>query len=232
MGLILTIARKYNLSVLEDAAEAHGALYKQKKVGSLGEMGCFSFYGNKIITTGEGGMIITNNKVLADKIKMLRDHGVSQKRKYYYPHLGFNYRMTNLQAALGLAQLKKIDYIINRKVEIAALYKKCLEPLVPKIILAPETSWAKNVFWMYSILVPRKYSKGSNRLISGLKKRGIDSRPFFFPCHRTPRYNCGDHLPVADFLAKSGLNLPSSVNLHDEQVKFICDSIKEILYEK
>lgn len=228
MGPILSIARKYNLLVIEDAAEAHGALYKEKKVGSFGDSACFSFFGNKIITTGEGGMITTNNKSLADKIRILRDHGASRRRRYYNPHLGFNYRMTNLQAALGLAQLRKVGKIIEKKRKIAKLYRQGLRQLVPEIHLHPEADWAKNVFWMYSILVPKVGRKNRDFLSRELKKKGIDSRPFFFPIHRLPRYKTKEHLPVADFLASSGLNLPSSVNLQDEQIKSICDTIIKI----
>ncbi len=228
MGQIMAIARKYNLVVVEDAAEAHGALYKQKKAGSLGDIACFSFYGNKIITTGEGGMILTNNKVYANKIKMLRDHGVSKRRRYYHPTLGFNYRMTNLQAALGLAQIRKIDSFIDRKREIAKLYEKYLIDLVPEIVLAPEAKWAKNVYWMYSILLPKKGKKNRDFLIKELKKKGVDSRPFFFPIHRLPRYNIGEHYPNADFLGMSGVNLPSSFGLLEEQIKYISDKIIDI----
>lgn len=228
MGLILSIARKYSLVVIEDAAEAHGALYKDKKVGSLGDCGCFSFYGNKIITTGEGGMITTNNGVFAKKTRMLRDHGVSKRRRYYHPHLGFNYRMTNLQAALGLAQLGRIEKILERKRKIARLYSEHLKSLVPEIVLHPEAQWARNVFWMYSILVPKREGKSRDYLASQLKRHGIDSRPFFFPAHRLSRFGIGEKLPVADFLGNSGLNLPSSVNLTDEQIKHVCDSIVKI----
>ncbi len=228
MGRILSIARKYGLIVIEDAAEAHGALYKGKKVGSLSDMACFSFYGNKIITTGEGGMILTDNKNLAKKIRMLRDHGISKRRRYYYPHLGFNYRMTNLQAALGIAQLKKIDQIIQRKREIAELYKKYLSPL-KNIYLQPEAKWAKNVFWMYSILVVKNGKKNRDFLIKQLKKRKIDSRPFFFPVHKLSRYKENDQCHIAEFLGSSGINLPSSVVLTDQQVKHVAENIVNLL---
>lgn len=232
MSPILTIARKYGLSVIEDAAESHGALHRGKVTGSLGDAGCFSFFGNKIITTGEGGMITTNNKIFAQEMRSLRDHGESKRRKYYYPKLGFNYRMTNLQGALGLAQLKKVKKIINRKREIAELYRKYLEPLVPEITLHPEAKWAKNVFWMYSILIPKKGRKNRDVLSRELKRKGIDSRPFFFPIHRLARYKTDEHFPIADYLASAGLNLPSSVNLTDEKIKLICDTIIKIWQRK
>lgn len=229
MYQILSIARKYNLLVYEDAAEAHGAKYKKRRVGTLGNAGCFSFYGNKIITTGEGGIVVTNNKIFADKIRTLRDHGASMRRKYYYPWLGFNYRMTNIQAAIGLAQLKKIDQILIKKREISGLYGKYLKPLVPRIILPPEAAWAKSVFWMYSILIPPKGKVTRDFLIFRLKEAGIDSRPFFFPIHKYKRFGVDEKIPVAEYLAKTGINLPSGPNLDDENIKYICNSIINIL---
>ncbi len=228
MGSIMRLAKKYGLLVIEDAAEAHGAMYKNKMVGSIGDTGCFSFFGNKIITTGEGGMVITNNKILAAKVKMLRDHGYSKKRRYYHPHLGFNYRMTNLQAAMGLAQLRKVSEILKKKRDNAMLYAKYLSPLVPEITLHPEAPWAKNVFWMYSILIHKKRSKTRDFLIRELKKAGIDSRPFFFPTHRLTRYKTAENMPVADMLGTTGINLPSSVNLSEDHIKFISDTIIKI----
>lgn len=229
MGPIIKIAKKYNLLLIEDAAEAHGAKYLNKKVGSIGDIGCFSFYGNKIITTGEGGAIVANSKDFIEKAKSLRDHGISKKRKYYNPYLGFNYRMTNLQAALGCAQLKKIDVIIDKKRQIAKLYAGYLKT-AKGIILQPEAKWAKNVFWMYSILVSdRRKGKNRDSLIKSLKKKGIDSRPFFFPLHKLSRFKCVEKMPVADFLGGAGINLPSSVNLTDNQIKFISENILEVL---
>lgn len=229
MGIIMSIAKKYDLLVLEDAAEAHGALYRGKKVGSIGMAACFSFYGNKIITTGEGGMIVTNNKSFAEKARMLRDHGASKKRKFYHPKLGFNYRMTNLQAALGLAQMRRINEFIDRKIAIARTYEKFLKALVPEIVLHPESSWAKSVYWMYSILIPKKGKKNRDFVIKQLRKKGVDSRPFFFPIHLTPRYKTGERLPNAEYLGKTGMNLPSSVNLEEDKIEYICRQITNIL---
>lgn len=232
MGTISAIARTYNLLLIEDAAEAHGAEFKGKKVGSLGDAGCFSFFANKVITTGEGGMITTNNKTLAEKIRILRDHGASKRRRYYNPYLGFNYRMTNLQAAIGTAQLKKIDKILKRKREIAKLYEKNLEPLVPQVTLQGEASWAKNIYWMYSILVTNDGKINRDYLIGKLKKKGVDSRPFFFPAHKLPRFKVNESLPIAESLAKTGINLPSSPSLTDAQITLICSTIKEIFKKK
>lgn len=229
MHRVLSIARKCNLQVYEDAAEAHGAKYKNKKVGSLSNAGCFSFYGNKVITTGEGGMVVTNNKIFADKMRSLRKAGISMRRRYYYPQLGFNYNMTNIQAAIGLAQFKRIDWIIKRKREISSLYNRYLKILVPRIVLPPEAKWAESVFWMYSILVPAKAKVTRNVLISKLKKAGIETRPFFFPLHKYKRYGVSNKLPVAEYLANTGINLPSSPNLNEGKIKFISSNIIDIL---
>lgn len=229
MDQILTIARKYNLAVYEDAAEAHGARYKSNRVGSLGDAGCFSFFGNKIITTGEGGMVVTNSKKFAEKMKTLRDHGYSKRRRYYYPWLGFNYRMTNIQAAIGLAQLKKIDNIIAKKKWIAETYEKYLEPIVQMIELSPHESWANSVFWMYSILVPPTSKISRDSLMLKLKEVGIDSRPFFFPIHKYKRFDCRENFKNAEYLASTGINLPSSPSLDESQIQFICDNIIRIL---
>ena len=137
--------------------------------------------------------------------------------------------MTNLQAALGLAQIRKVESILEKKIEIAQTYKKGLADLVPRITLQPEASWAKNIFWMYSILVPKDGLKSRDFLIKELAKKGIESRPFFFPIHRLARFNCEDSLPNADYLAATGINLPSSPNLKKEQIGLICKSILDIL---
>ena len=152
MDPIERIAKKHNLFIIEDCAEAHGAEYRGRKVGSMGTISCFSFYGNKIITTGEGGICLTDDEVLAEKMRIIRDHGMSLQKRYWHEVIGFNYRMTNLQAAIGVAQLGKIDYFINKKRETARMYNQLLNNN-SKIVLPPEMPWAKNVYWMYSILM-------------------------------------------------------------------------------
>jgi len=222
---IIDIAKRYGIFIIEDAAEAHGALYKGKKVGSFGDAGCFSFYGNKIITTGEGGMVVTDNKKLAQKMKLLRDHAMSKVKKYWHKEIGFNYRLTNLQAALGVAQLKKIEFLIKCKRQIASVYNELLNG-VCGITLPPQAEWAKNVFWMYSILVEKKYGLSRNQLMSKLKMAGIDSRPFFCPIHTLPPYKSGIRLPVAERLSRKGISLPSGAILKKTDMRRICDVIK------
>ena len=229
MDEIIKIAKKHNLIVIEDAAEAHGALYNNKIVGSIGNAGCFSFYGNKIITTGEGGMITTNNKTLAKKIRTLRDHGYSPKRKYYYPELGFNYRMTNIQAAIGIAQLEKISENIKRKREIHDTYCEHLQALHKKIVKPPNAEWADSVFWMFSILIPPNENVSRDYLMEALYKKGIESRPFFFPLHKYKRFNTDEKLPTAEYLGDYGISLPSGPKLSKEEIKYVCDEIVNVL---
>jgi perosamine synthetase len=232
MDQIIPIAKKNNLIIIEDAAEAHGAEVKMKqwsKVGSIGEVGCFSFYGNKIITTGEGGMVVTNNRELADKMRMLRDHGQKPDRRYYHEVIGFNYRMTNLQAAIGLAQLERIDKFIKLKRLIAQFYNKHLKN-IPGIILPPQEGWARSVFWMYSILIDKPYPYTRDQLIYILQKKNIESRPFFYPLHSLPPYKIKDDFKNSDYLSQHGLNLPSSVTLTKKDIQriaYIIQSLKK-----
>ena len=229
MDPILEIARRHHLYVIEDAAEAHGALYKGRRVGSLGDMSCFSFYGNKIITTGEGGMVLTDNAEWAERARRLRDHGMSKEKRYWHPEIGFNYRLTNLQAALGVAQLERIDGIIAAKRRNAALYNDLLRD-VPGVSLPPEAAWAQSVYWMYSILVEDQYGRSRDELMKELKASEIDSRPIFYPIHTMPPYlpgSQGQEFPIAVELSRKGLNLPSSATLTPQQINQICQAIQE-----
>ena len=222
---ILEIARDKNLYVIEDCAEAHGAEYEGRKVGSFGDVSCFSFYGNKIITTGEGGMCLTNNEELAEKMRILKDHGMNPKKRYWHDVVGFNYRMTNLQAAVGVAQLEKIERLVEKKREIAKTYRELLAG-TDAIIHAPEMSWAKNAYWFYSILLN---SKVRDKLIAHLDQEGIETRPFFYPIHTLPPYNRGLKLPVAEQLSARGLNLPSGPKITDEEIRTVASSLKKAL---
>jgi perosamine synthetase len=227
MDAILAIARKHDLFVIEDAAEAHGAEYKGKKVGSFGEVSCFSFFANKIITTGEGGMCLTNDKILADTMRSLRDHGMSTTKRYWHDVVGFNYRMTNLQAAVGVAQLEKIDAFIDGKRNLAKSYVRALQGLseMRSIKLHPEMPWAKCVYWLYSILIERALGISRDNLMGKLRENEIESRPFFYPVHTLPPYKSNDRFPIAEQLTKKGISLPSSLNLDEKKIKHIVKSI-------
>lgn len=230
MDAIIAIAQKHNLYVIEDAAEAHGAEYKGRKVGSFGDISCFSFYGNKIITTGEGGMCLTNNEGLAQRMKTLRDHGMNPHKRYWHDTVGFNYRMTNMQAAVGVAQLGKLVKIIDKRKTIAEWYCEALRDLKENklIKLHPQMHWAKCVYWIYSILL-QDLSNVSRRdeLIEKLAEEGVETRPLFYPLHRMPPYYTKEEFPIAEDLSKRGISLPSSSNLSREQVGIIAALIKD-----
>lgn len=228
MGPIMKLAEEYHLWVVEDAAEAHGAEYKGKKAGSLGHMGCFSFYGNKIISTGEGGMIVTDNPDWVEKARILRDHGMSKERKYWHPVLGYNFRMTNIQAAIGLGQMNKIEKIIDQKRKIAQTYSRGLEG-VKGIVLPPEETWGKSVFWLYSILIRPETGKKRDDLIEYLHQSQVASRPLFFPMPDMPFYATGDHFPAAQKISEQGISLPSGFALTAEQIHTIIELIRRFL---
>ena len=180
MDKILSLSKKYKLKIIEDCAEAHGAIYNGKPVGSIGDAGCFSFYANKIITTGEGGMITFNSKKICSKSKDLKELAFGKKNKFMHSDIGFNYRMTNLQAALGCAQMIKINSIISKKIEIAKLYEKYLKK--NNMIKLPSTKKnIKNVYWMYCITVPSFNSFKTEKLMKELLKKGIETRKMFIP---------------------------------------------------
>jgi perosamine synthetase len=227
MDPILSAAKERGIDVIEDAAEAHGARCRGRVVGSLGRMGCFSFYGNKIVTTGEGGMVVTNDASLAERLRSLRDHGMSKDRRYWHPEVGFNYRLTNLQAAVGVAQVEKIGKILDRKRKIARLYDELLSG-VGGITLPPKTSWAEEVCWLYSILVEPPFRLDRDSLMAALALRGIETRPFFWPLHEQPPYRSTDPFPVAESLARKGMNLPSGAGLAEKDVVAVAEAIREM----
>ncbi len=226
---IMLLAQKFKIKVIEDAAEAHGAQIKMgswRRVGGIGNAGVFSFYGNKIITTGEGGMIVTNDKKLADKMRLLRDHGQKPDRRYYHEVIGFNYRMTNMQAAVGSAQLERVEKFIKRKIQIALYYKTHLSGIAG-ITLAPAKAWAKSVYWMYSVLIDEPYKLTRDELIEALKKQNIETRPFFYPIHVMPPYKLSEDFPNSSYLSSHGINLPSGVLLTDNWLKRVVSVIKK-----
>jgi len=230
MDALIEIAEDYGLYIIEDAAEAHGAEYKGRKVGSFGHIACFSFYGNKIITTGEGGMCLTNDKEIAEKIRILRDHGMDPKKRYWHNVVGFNYRMTNLQAALGVAQLRKIEKFVEKKRRIAKLYEEELSS-IKGITLHPEMTWAKCVYWLYSILIDEKIiGITRDEFAEKLKNNGIETRNVFYPLHIMPPYQkYANFCPTSSNISKRGLSLPSSTKLNEEDITYITQKIKETI---
>lgn len=227
MKAINEVAARHNIIVIEDCAEAHGAEVDGKKVGSLSLAGVFSFYGNKVITTGEGGMITTNDKALCEKMKYLRDHAMSSEKRYWHTEVGYNYRMTNLQAALGVAQFDRITEILAKKIEIFSWYKSELKS-VSTIRMNSERSGYKNVFWMVCLEVMNFHEEQRDHLIIKLKEKGIDSRPYFYPVSEMPMYKKSP-TPVTHKVAQRGLNLPSYFDLTREEVRYVCDELKKLL---
>jgi perosamine synthetase len=229
MDPIMEMAEKHDIFVLEDAAEAHGAEYKGRRAGGLGHAGAFSFYANKIITTGEGGMITTNDKTLAELTRNLRDHAFSVERHFWHKYVGFNYRMTNLQAAIGLAQTEQIAKFIEKRRRNAALYTSLLKD-IPGLVTPPEADGIKSVFWMYSVLVQDEFGMSRDQLRAYLAAHGIETRTFFIPMHLQPIYYeqfKGQHYPVSEMLCKRGFYLPSASSLTPAQIHHIVDIIRE-----
>lgn len=226
MDAISEIAGRHGIAVVEDAAEAHGALYKGRPVGGIGRVGIFSFYGNKIVTTGEGGMLVTDDDGLAERLRILRDHGTEPGRRYHHPVIGFNYRLTNIQAALGVAQMEKIDEIVASKLRIAERYGRGLSG-VQGIELPPQEPWARNVFWLYSILVDEgRFGRSRDDLAAHLEAAGVETRPVFPPLHTQPVYrHVEGSFPCAEDLGRRGLSLPSAVGLDDAEVDRVVDAI-------
>lgn len=224
MTPILELAKEHDLRIIEDAAEAHGAEYKGRRVGSIGDIAAFSFFGNKVVTTGEGGMITTNDEKLAARARLLKGQGMNPERRYHFPIVGYNYRMTNLQAAIGVAQMERIDWFIERRREVAAWYDNALKNL--PVTTMTEASWARSVYWLYSICVPEGIDR--DLLMARLLDKGIETRPFFYPTHLQPPYLRaaeGQTFPVTTKLGAQGLSLPSSARLSKEEVAYIADAL-------
>jgi perosamine synthetase len=232
MDAIDEIATRHRLVVIEDCAESHGASVRGRMTGSLGDLGCFSFYANKIITTGEGGMVTTSDDRLAERLRLLRNLAFGKPR-FLHEEAGFNFRMTGYQAALGRAQLRKIESIIEQKRRVAHAYTSQLAE-VDGIKTPVELEWARNVFWMYAIEVTDEYPLTRDELAGRLAEAGIESRTFFCPLsmqpflRRQPGYR---HVPcpVAERLWKTGLYLPSSITLSDEQIATIVERIRALV---
>ena len=256
MDEILAIAREFGLLVIEDAAEAHGALYypyppgesmknppspssekrggprKALQAGAIGDIGCFSFYANKIVTTGEGGMVVTNDDALADRCRRLKDLAHAPGKRFLHTELAFNYRMTNVQAAIGLAQLEEIDGYIALKRTMAAAYKKGLAG-VRGLTLPEEMTWARNVYWVYAVLVEKEFGLSRDDVMAKLKDAGIDTRAFFLPVHKQPVFAKdkayrGLRFPVSEELSRKGFYVPSGLALTQAQIAAVCLAIKKL----
>jgi len=242
MDPVLELAEQHQLAIIEDAAEAHGAQYlsgrqgpepRWRRCGGFGDLSCFSFYANKLITTGEGGMIVTDDDALAERARSLRNLAFQPSRRFYHEEIGFNFRLTNLQAALGVAQLQRIAAIVARKRAIGAAYRSVLED-IPGLELPVEESWAQSVYWMYGLIVRKDTGLSAVDLAMRLEDRGVETRPFFLGMHEQPAFRRlglfgGEHYPVAERLARQGLYLPSGLALKDEQIEIVGAAIHEAM---
>jgi len=231
MDPIMLIARKYNLFVVEDNAQGTGALYKGKRTGSIGTMGTYSFFGSKMITTGEGGIVTTNNSKLAKSAGIFKNQGVDPKNRYWFPVIGYNYRMTNLEAAIGLAQLEKINTHIRNRRQIANSYFKELDGF-ESLILPTEKEYAKSAFWMFNITFKDNVRIDRDLVLNRLYKYGIDARNIPYPLNTLPPYRKiaqGKKFPVAWKIFSRSISLPTHENLTQEDIKYVCDKLKYIL---
>ncbi|MBY4828856.1 DegT/DnrJ/EryC1/StrS family aminotransferase [Burkholderia dolosa] len=229
MDAVNEIAKTHGLWVVEDAAEAHGAEVRGKRVGGLGNCATFSFFGNKIITTGEGGMVTTNDDELAAKLRLYRGQGMDPKRRYWFPVVGYNYRMTNIQAAIGLAQMEGIDNALAERERLAGWYNEALNQLRDKLVLPAEAPWAKQVFWMYNVFLRDGDEHKRDAVMRGLDEMGIETRPVFYPMHVLPPYMEESTYPIADLWSPRGINLPTHQDLTRADVQRIADSLYQIL---
>jgi perosamine synthetase len=228
MEAINILAVKHQLLIIEDCAEALGSLYQGRPVGVFGDVATFSFFGNKTITTGEGGMVVFKDPKIAEYASVLRDHGMEKTRRYWHAHVGYNYRLTNIQAAIGVAQYERLAEFVSAKRKIAATYNKCISKI--NFLTTPvERKDCVNSYWLYTFLVNEDAPFTRDNLIEYLSLCGVESRPVFFPIHEMPPYQefgLQDDLKMSKKVSVQGMSLPSSVMLADLEMEHICNSIQ------
>lgn len=229
IGAILEIAHAHKIFVVEDAAEAHGAEYLGKRVGTFGNCGTFSFFGNKIVTTGEGGMVVTNDDKVAAQLRLYRGQGVAPDHRYWFLVVGYNYRMTNIQAAIGLAQLENIERALVERAQLARWYDDALADLADQIVIPAVAPSAKHVYWMYNIFLREGGAVERDSVMRSLDESGIETRPVFYPLHMLPPYRQSSSWPTADLWALRGINLPTHQHLTQEDVSRIASSLRRSL---
>lgn len=230
MDKIMQISKKYGIPVIEDAAEAHGAKWNNQYVGNIGDVGSFSFFGNKIITSGEGGMITTNSKDIRDRVAFLRAQGVDPQKRYWYLELGYNYRMTNMQAAVGLAQLENIEWHLEQRQRVATIYKKYIRDISDYVSIQSVDKRAHHVYWMFSIILNDNVKKSRDEVMQCMEKDNIEMRPAFYPMHvMPPYYNTKLNLPIAEKIGSRGINLPSHALLEEEDIFYVVESLKKAI---
>jgi len=241
MDPVISLATKYGLKIIEDAAEAHGLIYRGRRsevrgrpCGSFGDISTFSFYPNKLITTGEGGMIVTNDDHLAERCRSLRNLCFQPKKRFVHEELGWNFRFTNLQAAVGLAQLEKLDEHINRKRRMGKLYTELLAGIPELQLPLSITDYAENIYWVYGIVLKGQVPFDAEELIRRLKEKGIGTRPFFWPMHKQPVFKKMElfekiSCPVAERIALRGFYIPSGLALTEKQQEVVAENLREVM---
>ncbi len=244
MDPVFSLAQKHGLLVIEDAAEAHGAQYLSgrdtasatwRRCGSLGDISAFSFYANKLVTTGEGGMVLTDDPEIAERARSLRNLCFRPERRFYHTELGHNFRLTNLQAAIGLAQIERMEETIRKKRWIGETYTQRLKH-IQAITLPVEEPWARQVYWMYGLVLDEGTGIDAARFAKQLREQGIETRPFFLGMHEQPVYLerglfKGEKYPVAERIARQGLYLPSGLTLTEAQIDEVCQAVEKCLWK-
>ncbi len=235
MSPIMEIANRHNLKIIEDAAEVHGQTYKDSKCGSFGDVSTFSFYPNKHITTGEGGMIVTDSETIYEKCKKLRNLYFEPPLRFVHKRLGYNFRMSNIQAALGVAQLERLEQHIEIKRKIGRLYDESLKDVKEIQLPVPSLDFADNIYWVYSIVLDKSLGFDAQKLIKDLSEFGIGTRPFFYPMHKQPvllekGFNRNsENCPVSEHVHKYGLYLPSGLGLKESEIERVSSVLRKII---
>jgi perosamine synthetase len=232
MNPILALANKYNLKIVEDAAEMHGQTYYGKPCGSFGEISTFSFYPNKLVTTGEGGMVVVDDEALAQKCGLLRNLAFQAKKRYYHEELGWNFRMSNLQAAVGVAQLERLDDFIVKKRAMGKQYDQFFKNLSSVQIPLAKTDYADNIYWVYGLVL--KDERSAQEIMTQCHQAGIGTRSFFYPMHQQPVFHemglfKGESYPVAEMLGEKGFYIPSGLALTEKEINYVGDKLTQIL---
>jgi perosamine synthetase len=238
----MALAREHDLIIIEDAAEVHGARYLSgrdgnapiwQKCGGIGHIATFSFFANKLITTGEGGMVVTDSTPFAERSRSLRNLCFRKDRRFLHTELGHQFRLTNMQAAVGINQVRRIERIVDRKRSIANRYTERLKD-IPGIQLPLETSWGKSVFWVYTLLLDDDRAMDATEFADALRAEEVETRPFFLGMHEQPVFHdrglfLGESHPVTERIARKGLYVPSGLALTDEQIDVVCDAVRRVL---
>jgi len=234
MNPVLELSKKYGLKVIEDAAEMHGQTYNGKRCGSFGDISIFSFYPNKLITTGEGGMVLTDDQYIAQRCRLLRNLCFKPEKRYVHDELGYNFRMSNLQAAVGLAQFERLDEFIQRKRSIGRYYTELLSDISGLQLPLQKTEYAENIYWVFGIILEDKVPFGADEMLQHLSEYKIGARSFFWPMHEQPVFRKmglfrDEKFPIAELMARRGFYIPSGLGISDEQVETVARTLKKIM---